>query len=156
MTTILEFITARLADDEARARAAIECAREDTNGDPGEWFAGQTAKVSGGWVTSGADPNADDGIEWGNVVHDEGFPRVPQSVHIAAEDPNATLRRCTMVRAMLRHAENVKEDELEQASVLGYIGRVVQPYTFQKMHRDLAAYWNTHPEYRKEWATDAE
>ncbi|WP_280185485.1 MULTISPECIES: DUF6221 family protein [Nocardia] len=149
MSSILDFIAARVAEDEARARAAIESVQDDTDGDPGEWVASRT--YSGAFSACVDIVDADS-----SVVSDEGYPSYEQAVHIAAEDPNTTLRRCTMVRAMLRHAEKVREDELEQASVLGYIGRVVQPYTFQLMHRDLAAYWNTHPEYRKEWATDAE
>ncbi|WP_280245707.1 DUF6221 family protein [Nocardia abscessus] len=152
--TIVEFITARLEEHEQIAQAAIESAREDTDGDTGEWFDGHIDKVSGGYVTCGA-PGwpSDQGTDWGNVVFDEGYPHVEQARHIAVNDPNSALRFCRLVRAMLGHAEKVKEDELEQASVLGYIGRVVQPYTFQLMHRDIAAYWNTHPDYQPEWTT---
>ena len=137
--TIVEFITARVTEDEEIATAAIESIRGNLDGDPGEWSAERFPLNSrGGSVVCGSD---DDGA---NVVHDEGVPTFEQAEHIAANDPNSALRRCTLVRAMMLHAKEFGDWEREAFGMTA-------PFADERIHRDIAAYWSTHPDYRPEW-----
>lgn len=148
MNAIVAFITARLAEDEARARAAIASVADDHDGDPGEWTAGKTIEGSPGAYVESAG---------GSVVSDEGYPSYEQAVHIAAEAPNATLRRCVMVRAMLQRiaaADKYERETLQRHGGFDDNDFAEHPTIVHYAHRDIAAYWNQHAEYRQEWATD--
>lgn len=105
--TIVQFIEARLSEDEQQANEAATPAR---------------IPVEGGVLEVG---------------------------DLALQGPALeVLRRCVMIRAMLRHAAEVaSKDE----TIRGEFGDADDLYTEAAMHRDIAAYWNTHPEYRAEW-----
>lgn len=102
---VLARLTVGLDRDEAIARAAAERSAE--------WHSGGNG-VSGGPFES-ADP------EWGitesgkhAIVYDEGWPLAPEAIHIARQDPKATLDRVEAIRKVI--AEH-KPDQNDDGSV---------------------------------------
>lgn len=95
MTTITEFLLARIAEDEAVAKAA--------SGDGASWIA---PDVHGPIVA------VDDGTRFGGepVIYDEGRPSAEQAQHIARHDPARGLRECKAKRAIVEMAIAIGDD----------------------------------------------
>lgn len=64
-------------------------------------------------------------------------------------DPGG-LRRCVMIRAMMGHAQEARQLDICVEIDRG-VGTRTDPWIDELMYRDIAAYWNTHPDYRQEW-----
>lgn len=137
--TLLEFIMARLDEDEERARAAGGDAWELV--DRG-WMVKVTNTTDGATVAMWDQANLPRTLGW---LSDHPYPR-----HVVAEHPQATLRRCAIFRAMLGHAENAGDLQTAMYDDRGY---AAGPDTRigELMHRTIAAYWCKHPDYLPEW-----
>lgn len=142
MSTIEEFIEARLAADEAAAKAAQHGG-------------------SGNWVASGAEVYAV-GVELSSAhrcdQHDPGVPNecddtliadvdddhLKVAEHIARRDPTQTLREVAAHRDLLEFYAEVRRiwhlDYLKADFVLG----------------KLATIWSDHPDFQQEWVKAAE
>lgn len=139
VTTIREFIEQRVNEDQARANAA----------NPGPWELndrGYTVRIIGGGdqyrtVASWEQDQLPRGLDF---LTDD-----PNVRHIVAEDPAATLRRCVMVRAMLQRGEEAAALEIDRDEA---VGDIPEPDGLaMRILRDIAAYWDWHPEYQEEW-----
>lgn len=149
--TIVEFITARVDEDQARATAAIESLRSDSlnlayDGDLGSWEADSSTEGTGvhTCLVAVSEPG-EGGGSWEGVqmviFSGDTKPTRAVAAHIAAEDPGATLRRCTLVRSLAAAATAVLADNYSpDAGILA-----------TDTLADIAAYWNTHPDYRSDW-----
>lgn len=152
---IIDFLEARLTEDEAAAMAA--------GGD--EWRLERDY-----WLITDA--------EGGPVVYDESKPNEGQAAHIARHDPARVLREVAARRAILAAyrptgndphpgepcTESIEHDpqglEWEDAQNWAPCERHVKamqerrgkPFASEHILRYLAAAWSDHPDYRKEWA----
>ncbi len=79
--SIVEFLEARLAEDELTARAAI-----DGDGDWRAFYSYRDVKDSEGHYV---------------VLADDRYPTVGQAAHIARHSPDRVLRQCEGVRAII-------------------------------------------------------
>lgn len=135
MTTLTDFITARLAEDEKTARAAIYDRYNTTE----EWHCGEgKGGIRTWWVADG----------WGDGIVQTTETAYPaeMATHIARFDPKRVLREVEAKRAILarhcpdrppyveycRECENTRLNECPEL-------------------RDLAAIWSDDPDYREEW-----
>jgi hypothetical protein len=144
VTDLRDFIAARLEEDEATARAACWDGHDDSLA--AQWDCGEEKGGRYWWV----------GDQWDDgVVKTSGDAGAPagQAAHIARHDPARVLREVAAKREMLAHAERslADVDKLE--------GMGVQPaevFTIRApaewMLSILAAPYEGHPDYRKEWA----
>lgn len=171
--TIVDFITARVAEDEERARAAIDPDR------PGENWQ---------WVTAETDVPVKPGDEAEALEHQrislrtiEHFPTqsdlpafviesvdegIPGALRLIADNgPAAALRRCAGVRRAV---------DAEIANVEGFDAEYGDDCTAEQIRagqcpgsregfrhgdiehsgvlRALASFWSTHPDHQAEWA----
>lgn len=140
---IVEFVLARLADDEAAARAAMEGMGIQT-GEPwsGVWS-------TGGSCQSGLIEDSAGGV----VVYDEGLPSAGQAAHIARHDPARVLREVEWKRDILRR----------YVALRGYAARPYDKESSAKRRQLLlnalelaleamAHGWRDHQDFRPEWA----
>jgi hypothetical protein len=125
--TITEFLEARIAEDEAGARNALEGACDD-----GRWGVeddyGMKMKVRGRGI----------------LIYDEGGHTEGQAAHIAAWDPARALAECAAKLAILKHCERLEErcGDMNAWNVREY----------DDIRHRLAAVYADHPEYKAEWA----
>ena len=144
--TLLEFIMARLDEDEERARAAGGDAWELV--DRG-WMVKVTNTTDGSTIAMWDQANLPRTVGW---LSDHPYPR-----YVVAEHPQATLRRCAIFRAMLGHAAEAAHYDQQH-----YYDRTAQPRDLTAdpvldtlMHRTIAAYWCKHPDYQAaEWTPE--
>lgn len=137
MSDMVEFIRARLDEDERIARAV-----EDRS-DPwhGQWRAegNQALRTRNGWV----------------LAHNRGEPHVPGLLaHIARHDPARVLAEVDAKRRIL-------DDVVDEASGLdaqvdgefrvGIRDTKTEPYLGDVLLRLLALPYASHPDYREEW-----
>lgn len=148
MSDLAAFVSARLADDEAAAKAACGGDARRATWRPQD-HPSDTAMV---W-------DAHDGV----VVYNEGAPDDAEAAHIALHDPARVLREVEAKRAILAlhgvtiDRERVRDDSgqtVEEVAVLcrlcGWVAAVEGAgcSTVQL----LAAAWSGHPDYQQEWA----
>ena len=130
--TIVEFLLARIAEDEALAEAAID--------DHPHWLAmGHDLYQYEGGVASGY------------LAVDR---RVPQGVeHIANWDPARVLAECQAKRAIIEHAEEATglDISVDNDRAIGPRDLDADPYVGDLILRHLAAVYADHPDYREEW-----
>ncbi|MFI7527510.1 DUF6221 family protein [Nocardia salmonicida] len=65
------------------------------------------------------------------------------------------LRRCAMITALMRHAREAGEYERDVKRRHGAwtdSELAEEQQIDHRIHRDIAAYWNTHTDYRDDWA----
>lgn len=123
--TVTDFVLARIAEDEAVARAA------GPDGRPlgGHWVSRYPDQPDYhmygeyGWFISGADVETDDS-EWGKSVAD----------HITRHDPARVLAQCAAMRKIVELAKVYDSTGLEEVLIR------------------LASIWSDHPDWREEWA----
>lgn len=143
MTTITDFIEARLAADEVAAKAAAE---QDNEGE--SW---RVRKVRDDgmfvWGEHQAIPPNGKGERLG-LLDDA------QTRFVESHDPARVLRQVAMVRAMMRHAEEASrmDCQIEGGWGVGARDLVNDPVIDTLMHRDIAAIWSDHPDFQPEWA----
>jgi hypothetical protein len=122
------FIEARLAEDEATARAATDDGR-----DIGSWFVGER------WNVYHSEVQEPDGsnelVVYGN--------RLPESEHIARHDPARVLREVAAKRARLELADKIGAER----------GHPFWAYAAEQLLKLEAAVWSDHADYRPEWST---
>ena len=140
MSDLTDFISARLDEDEAAAKAA-------SWDRPGDAWRVWGVRTDDAWVID------DDGQEGfvipriGGGADTEGVAR-----HVARHDPARALREVAAKRAIVAEHERDQStmspdmgDDVLQARIvtLGRTGSVL---------RHLASAWSDHPDYRAEWA----
>jgi uncharacterized protein DUF6221 len=129
---MLAFWQARLAEDEAAARAASDETTDawftDTSEEPDE----RSIRYTGPSATH-------PGSEWDHVIAD----RVPQDVakHVARHDPGRVLRRAQAQRAVIE----------ECVRALGYPRNAPFANLARRVVAASVAEWAGHPEFRAEW-----
>jgi len=130
--TIVEFLLARIARDEALAEAAID--------DHPHWLAmGHDLYQYEGGVSSGylaVDRRAPQGVE-----------------HIANWDPARVLAECQAKRAIIELADEASglDASVDLDRAVGPRDFDAEPYVGDVILRQLAAVYADHPDYQPEW-----
>jgi hypothetical protein len=119
--SLVDFLNARLAEDEASARAA----------EPGPWSS--TARHDEGYV------HDSDGSY---LVYSEGAVDIPTAAHIARYDPARVLREIAAKRAILELFAISNEEGFGGSEGWTLVRDAV---------RQIAAVYSDHPDYREEW-----
>jgi hypothetical protein len=125
--TLVEFLAARIADDETAAWVAYSN-REDVEDD-------------GEWRVEEQQPRSAEITGIGIRIPDDGGHSLAQAHHIARHDPARVLRDCTAKRLVVERAEGPVATDW----------RPDDPPTDTPELRFLAAVYSDHPEYREEW-----
>lgn len=131
MSGIVEFLRARLDEDDQMAREAGKRATD--------W------RSDGHGVGGGGEPIAWDG-EGGwtgehTIVYDEGWPEGGEALHIARHDPARALREVEAKRRII-----------ELAGAISCSGAEFAEQDYQTLTRSLAAVYSDHPDYQADWA----
>lgn len=127
LEAICGFLTARLNEREAMARAAL-----------------RSPENSGRWSTD-IDPWGSRVVGDGIEIYDEGGHTEEQAVFIAANDPAFVLADIAAKRAIIATYSDVQLSE--DGRVLGGAG----PEVYYEILRRLAQPFAEHPGYRQEW-----
>ncbi|MFW0772474.1 DUF6221 family protein [Paenarthrobacter nitroguajacolicus] len=132
--TIIEFLEARIAEDET---LASEAAR----GSNGKWRRGRE-----GWA-----PDDDECRVEGDAIaiYDEGGHDADQAEHIATHDPARVLAECAAKRAIIKRHEYEcmgADDAAGKGCALDY-----EAWPCSTV-RHLAVIYSDHPDYQQEWA----
>lgn len=144
--TITEFLLARIAEDEAVARAATEGPWEADAMD-----AGHSRFEMNVWITAGdaGDTVCDmGGLQRSHnekVALDDGYK---DAQHIARHDPARVLAECAAKRAII--AEHQQDHLGAVCTRCRFIGGYME-YPCPTLEA-LAAVYADHPDYRQEWA----
>lgn len=135
MDDLVAFLRARLAEDEAAARAAT----------PGPWVAGTT---SGLLVDDGVYGQGDGGsLEFACDVREASWDWKQGNVaHIARHDPARVLAEVEAVRELLRVA--VAAADFAPTFTTGFAARL------EGVLRRFAVAYAAHPDYRIEWVPE--
>jgi len=115
--SIVEFLEARLAEDEAMARAASH------------------QKVAGPFHG-----------DWRRDSFHLSSMEREDAAHIARHDPARVLAECAAKRAIIANRERIDRSANEDEWSMGY-----SDANYEAL-RSLAAVYNSHPDYREEWA----
>lgn len=126
MASIVEFLEARMAEDEEVARASI------TRGE-GKWSVRGDHDLDE-CVVEGADFK----------IYDEGGHDADQARHIAAHDPARVLAECAAKRAIIKECSSVLRSGGWEYSDAPDLAELVVGC--------LAAVYKDHPDYHQEWA----
>ncbi|MBM4482260.1 hypothetical protein GS443_02760 [Rhodococcus hoagii] len=129
MTDLVEFLRARLDEDDQMAREAGKRAtdwRSDGVGGGGEPI---TWDDEGGWIGEHT------------IVYSEGWPEGGEALHIARHDPARVLREVAAKRRILDLAGEISRSGAEFAE-----------QDYRTLTRSLAAVYSDHPDYQQEWA----
>jgi hypothetical protein len=122
---LAEWLLARIADDEATARAAV-------NFGP-SWWQGDSARHPG---------RIEDSAEV--VVYDEGRPTCEQGSHIARHDPARVLAECAAQRAIVERCVRIRDDHYSDDFTADALAEFVLG--------QLASVHADQPGYRQEWS----
>ena len=146
MTTLIEFLTARLDEDERAARAATS----------GTWHAAPDAPGLGTWMITAHDATPGGGEvvcegdrEGGGVIREQ------DAVHIVRHDPARVLREVAAKRKILaEHREEGRGDHRGCAGCGWAAGDEVRLNEVEECPtlRALASVYADHPDYRQGWA----
>lgn len=154
--TIVEFLEARLAEDEAAAREAITPDRPGTHW---EW-------------ESTADDDDPESPRWLRTVEEfpttsgvgdlPGFPLgydckaepSPAMDHIARHDPARVLREIAAKRAIIAASDTYggppwEDADIDSGEADAWDGRQT---AYREVLANLAAIYSSHPDYQNEWA----
>lgn len=133
----VEFFEARIADDEAVAKAAIQ---HLSRYDPQTQDRIQTGIDNGEWRTdSYCDPNDLKMIEGAGItIYDEGGHTAEQAKHIARHDPARVLGEVAAKRGIVAKVRQ------------GMVNIRIFPGLWESMQL-LAVPYDDHPDYREEW-----
>ncbi len=126
VSSLVDFVLARVAEDEAVARAA-------SVGTHWTWDDRQEAMYSDSPTTYGHEC----------IIDTEGAnpPGPEPGAHIARHDPARVLAQCAAIRAVV---DRVRYEFERQTN--GW-------HTAQKILGDIASIWSEHPEFQQEWAS---
>lgn len=141
----MEFIKARIAEDQQVAREATAGQSWSREPHSGRW---RSAK-------HGCDWGAVDDETGGVIVFDEGAPSEAQAAHIARHDPARALREVTAVEVVLAFRQRLVD--AGETDVNGYPLRIDRLRERQAVVRHLtgvlealAVIWADHSDYRDE------
>jgi hypothetical protein len=144
MTTLTEFLLARIAEDEQAARDAS----------PSPWQYGDIASVAGGTIYDESRRIADVTYEQAND-HDGSVVRHLLSDeadangrHIARHDPARVLRECEAKREIVAHYEAYAREADRNPDVFAL---VKMSEAVEGTLVELARVFRDHPDYREEW-----
>jgi Family of unknown function (DUF6221) len=134
MDDLVAFLRARLAEDEAVARAATEGPWTVDNTDYAEaiYGADQVAIIAGG--------------RWGGEA--SVFEQTEDAIHIARHDPARALREVEAKRGLLRRYGQLLENGRAHPDDLASSGALLALHGAVKL---LALPYGDHPDYREEW-----
>ncbi len=138
--TLTDFLLARIAGDEAVARAALSDGSEQK--DDGRW------SVSDSW---GHDDCLIEGI--GITIYDEGGHDAAQAAHIARWDPARVLAECEAKRRIVEVHEPMLIDAptfADQTFAVVTCSLCDDAHPCRTL-RHLAAVYADHPDWREEW-----
>jgi hypothetical protein len=121
--TLIEFLEARVAEDELMATAAIEGATAD-------------------WHVLYAYRDIKDGDGHYVVLADGLYPSAAQAAHIARHSPGRILRQCEVAREVI--AEFLRLDALDDQQ-----GRLVA----ESVMKRLASVYDDHPDFDPAWSS---
>jgi hypothetical protein len=135
MRALVEFLTARLAEDEQIARAAsVRPSSPNCEGDAGEWRVadrhGDAEIITGGVERDNSYGGRGIFGSW-NVVRYDGGASLDEGEHIARHDPARVLREVESKRRIV-----------EWASTFGYT----------KLLEELALPYRDHPDFDPAWS----
>ncbi|MFJ9387723.1 DUF6221 family protein [Nocardioides sp. NPDC101246] len=149
--TITEFLLARIAEDEAAARAAAH--------DGERW---RTLKEDYRLAVA-----IDNGMKWGGetVAYDEGRPSEEQSAHIARHDPARVLAECEAKRRIVercrpmyavafRESERLLAEAFDQErfQITASSSSPIWPFAAaERILLDLAQSFADHPDFDPAW-----
>ena len=139
---IVEFLEARIAEDEAVAKAALHHPR--TYNKATQDF-DQTGTDNGSWHTSSfCDPSDQRMVEGvGITIYNEGGHTAEQADHIARHDPARILREVVAKRALMA-SHDIGRDPCEAHDAM-----------YESVPCDvilhLAAIYSDHPDFNEEW-----
>jgi len=133
MNDLTAFLTARLDEDEAVAKAAASCTGPD-------WH--QSHAVTANGATTIVFNGPDDDIEVADTLRRDDQEIAP---FIARHDPARALREVEAKRALVRRCEQQAKREFDNAMEEDRTW-VLWPVLFE-----LAAIWSDHPDYDQAW-----
>ena len=141
MSDLTAFLSARLDEDEAAAKAAASTDHTTLFSKPDMFAAEWRSHDSAVMVESDAGP----------VVYDEGVPTVAQAAHIARHDPARVLREVVAKRSLIEdHTGQCCVNDTCCGEIAGYFdSEAGDPCPVLLV---LAAIYSDHPDYRQEWA----
>lgn len=125
--TITEFLEARIAEDEAAVRGALDGAADDGVWATAEDWEGGKERVKGKGI----------------LIYDEGGHTEGQAAHIARWDPARVLSECAPKRAIVAECRPGTLDDLDCSEDDSPAPMWVA--------RALAAVYSGHPDYDKDW-----
>lgn len=133
---IVDFIEARIDEDEAAAKAA-------TVGGGSTWSAVGEPGESGELV------DAEHGgfVAWNGEAR--AFPNYEDAVHIARHDPARVLRECEAKREIVRL---YRDAWVQSTTGRGSRDKAVAVFACQTALYAVAGAYSDHPDYRQEWA----
>ena len=136
MSDLAEWLEAQIAEDERRARAAIQDRSWYSRSDDSE-----TEKDDGVWTTGehAMDEREVTGI--GIQIYDEGGHTLEQAVHIATWDPARVLAECEAKRRII---------ETARLMIDRYAGGMLLDFARETIRIQALPYADR-PGYREEW-----
>ena len=144
--TIVEFLEARLSEDEQIATAAVAAEWHHEEGEvPGAWTLGDR-----GALFIGELPRQGCAIIEAFEDVDEEFKR-----HMAHYDPARVLREVAAKRAIIAASKDTyagppwEDADIESGAADVWDGRQT---AYREVLANLASAYSAHPDYRKEWA----
>ncbi|PTR30604.1 hypothetical protein C8K36_102456 [Rhodococcus sp. OK519] len=131
MVELIDFLHARINEDEQTAKEAIESERSGN----GTWRAKDDGTGTGlwGYVMSGHYPICG---------HDIGDVRMAHADHIARHDPARALREVEAKRRVLTRAQELHDDPFDNDLWTEYLTGVLPA---------MAAAYSNHQDYNPEW-----
>jgi hypothetical protein len=134
--TLIKFLLARIAEDEAVAQAAI---RDEPV--VADWVDGHPLMASddGRWFSEPGDGYGSERVEGlGITIYDEGGHSSAQATHIARHNPARVLAECEAKRRIVEAVDAWWWDDWAKR-------------TYDAVLRHLAEVYGDHPDYRDEW-----
>lgn len=148
---ITEFLLARIAEDEAMARAAIDPFVLIEGNERPEW----QEPDDGAWTQEGNSPSVNGEAL---TIYDEGGHHLTHAVHIARWDPKRVLAECASKRVIAEEHQSVRDDGWKSGEEHDYLWCAScgslddSPVPFPCFTTQaLAAVYSDHPDYRQEW-----
>lgn len=152
MPSIIDFLEARLAEDEAAALAATE----------GPWGVEEDGEVYKSDSVREVPCTRLDGSKYISTDHvnvtcdSEGMRasvQIENATHIARHDPARVLREVVAKRRVLARYEEAKHEARNPVSAANRQAARVAEGELEDVLRDLAAVYSDHPDYYPEWIT---
>ena len=156
MKTLIEFLEARLAEDEAAARATLI----DVDGS-GDWRADERPVALTVDLYRVRDINARPVVEGIRSLDDEDDPdNITEYVngaavaqHVARHDPARVLREVAAKRAVIRQYEDVREQARHPVSAENRMRARVAEGELLEVLQHIAVIYSNHTDHDPNWST---